>query len=151
LGLGSKAGTLNDTAAKVAGFWECCSVALFSYTKTELVAITAWETENPRYTLPRAVRRISYRIILYYVGAVFVLGLTVSINDPLLQLPPLPDPNGQYSNRIYPGGFIILAERTGVLGMAHFINAVQVIAAVSVATAHIYITVIPLDRRIKLT
>src|SRR5277367_50555 len=103
---------IQGAKAKVAGFWDCCAIALFSYTGTELVAITAWETQYPRFTLPRAVRRVSSRIILYYVGAVFILGLTVSPNDFLLKLPL--SPSSTPSNptpKIYPGGFIIMAIR----------------------------------------
>jgi amino acid permease len=53
--------------------------------ENELVAITAWETEYPRYSLPKAVRQFSGRIVIYHILAVFVLGLTVSANDPFFQ------------------------------------------------------------------
>ena len=133
---------IEGAKAKVAGFWDCFSIALFSYTDTELLAITAWETECPRDTLPKAVRRVSSRIILYYVGAVFILGLTVSPNDYLLKLPLSPsitasDPNPP----IYPGGFIVMAERAGIPILPDLINMVMIIATLSVATADIYVTV----------
>lgn len=122
-----------------AGFWDACCLAIFGYTGNELVAITAWETEYPRYTLPKAVRRISYRIIFYYVSAIFILGLTVSSHDPLLQL----SDDFSEPTRNYPGGFIIMAERAGVPVIPHIINIVMIIAALSVASIDLYVTVWP--------
>lgn len=115
---------------------------MFSYTGTELLAITAWETEYPRHNLPKAVRRVSYRIILYYVGAIFILGLTVSANDKLLTLPLSPSiTDTDPTPPIYPGGFMIMIARTGIPVLPHILNTVQIIATLSVATADIYVTV----------
>jgi amino acid permease len=77
---------------------------------------------------------------------VFILGLTVSSNDPLLLLPTTPNP--QTPGRIYPGAFIIMAERAGLPAVAHIINAVMVLAVLSAATADIYVTVSPLTHEI---
>jgi yeast amino acid transporter len=119
-----------------AGFWDCCTIAVFAYTGNEIIGITADETERQRVTLPKAARRVSYRIILYYVLAVFVLGLTVSYNDPIILLPSSGNPV-----RNFPGGFIIMAERAGIRILPHIINAVMIIAALSTATADLYVTV----------
>jgi len=131
-------------AGKLAGFADCCSVAFFSFTGTELVAITAWETEYPRHTLPKVVRRVAYRIIFYYLAAVLILGLTVSPNDALLSLPLSPavtDPNDPHP-LIYRGAWVVMALRAG-LGSAvpDIINGVMIIATVSVATLDIYVAV----------
>jgi amino acid permease len=76
---------LPDTAkGQLFGFWACCCEALFSYVGVEVAGIAADETERQRETLPRAVWRISNRLIVYYVGATFVLGLNVSAHDPIL-------------------------------------------------------------------
>lgn len=101
------------------------------------MAVTAWETENPRRTLPKAVRRVAGRIILYYTSAIFFLGLTVSSNDPMLQLP-------QNKNPRYPGGFVIMSRRAGIPIVPDIINFVMIVAAFSVATADLYVTVFSL-------
>lgn len=121
---------------KLAGFWECCLLAAFSYSGNDVVGILAAETEKQRKVLPKVVRRISYRIILYYVLAALVLGIAVSANDPLLTLRQSYDPI-----RDYPGGFIIMAERAGISVLPDFINAIMILAAFSVATADIYVAV----------
>ena len=78
---------------------------------------------------------MSGRIVFYYTVAIFVLGLTVSSNDPLLQLPTDTNPR-------YPGGFIIMAKRAGIPVIPDIINAVMIISIVSVVTLDIYVTVL---------
>jgi amino acid transporter len=94
------------------------------------------ETEQQRKNLPKAVRRITHRIVSYYVLAVFALGLSVSSADPLLALPTSNDPL-----RNYPGGFVIMAERAGIPALPDFINVVMIIAAFSMTTAGLFIAV----------
>src|SRR5271167_3569805 len=76
---------LTGAAGRLIGFWACCCQATFSYLGVELIGIAADETERQRETLPKAVRRVSYRVVIYYVGAVLALGLNISANDPVLQ------------------------------------------------------------------
>jgi len=121
-------------AGRLYGFWECCCQAIFAYVGTELIGIAADETERQRETLPKSVRRVSYRIIFYYVGAVFVLGLNVSANDPVLKAN-VDDPTRSYSSP-----FVLMVQRAGIPGLAHVINAVALIAALSVANANLYVT-----------
>lgn len=100
--------------------------------------MTADETERQRETLPKAVKRVLYlcRIIIYYVGAIFALGLNVSANDPMMASRLYDD-----TTRHYPGGFIIMLQRAGIHGLPHIVNAVMIIAALSVANADLYVTV----------
>jgi amino acid transporter len=122
-------------AGRFFGFWACCCQAIYAYVGTEVIGIAADETERQRETLPKAVRRVSYRIMFYYVGAVFVLGLNVSALDPLLKSS-LSDPNGSYESP-----FVLMVRRAGIPGLAHVINAVALIASLSVANANLYASV----------
>ena len=131
---------LNGWAGKLSRFWEYFTLASFSFSGNEVIAILAAETENQRKVLPKAVRRIASRITLYYVSAVLILGLTVSCNDPLLMRQEARDPI-----RNYPGGFVIMAERAGIPGLPDLINAIQILAAISVGTVNIYVAVWILD------
>ena len=98
--------------------------------------MAAHETEYQRRDLPKAVRRVSVRLILYYTAIILILGLTVSAADPILLLPPDGTPN-------YPGSFIVMAERAGVKSVANAINVAMIVATISVATGDLYIVVIP--------
>lgn len=97
--------------------------------------MAAMETERPRETLPHAVRRVSYRIVLYYVGAIFVLGLNVSARDPILAADVL-STGGTFASP-----FVLMVQRAGIRGLGSLINAVALIAALSVATANLYVSV----------
>lgn len=61
----------------LAGGWKgllfalCLVVA--SYQGVELVGITAGEAKNPQVTLKRAINNILWRILIFYVGAIFII------------------------------------------------------------------------------
>jgi len=102
----------------------------------ELIGIAAGETERPRETLPKVVRHVSVRLVLYYVGVVLALSLTVSSNDPILRLIVT---NGSYG---YYNPFTLMAQRAGIPVLAHLFTGVAVIACISVANASLYVTVL---------
>jgi yeast amino acid transporter len=118
------------------GFWACCCQAIFSYLGVEIVGIAAVETERQRETIPKIVRDVSYRIIFYYVGAVVVLGLNVSANDPILAA------DLSNSSLSYMSPFVLMVRRAGLPeSLAGIINAVALLAALSVANANLYLGV----------
>lgn len=125
----------SGSLGKFLGFWKCCCEALFAYLGVEIIGMAAMETERPRETLPHAVRRVSYRIVLYYVGAIFVLGLNVSAHDPILATDVL-STGGTFASP-----FVLMVQRAGIRGLGSLINAVALIAALSVATANLYVSV----------
>lgn len=55
------------------GFLLAFEMAVFSFVGIELVGVTAGEAEDPSKTLPKAINQIPLRIILFYVGALFVI------------------------------------------------------------------------------
>lgn len=86
-------------------FLGTCSVAVqaaFSYLGTEAVAvrflvispltfltfrkIAAGEAKNPRRNIPKAIRRVFFRVLVFYIGGVFVIGLLVPSDNALLNL-----------------------------------------------------------------
>lgn len=55
----------NLPLSKFLGFWSVLIQAGFSYQGTELVGIAAGETDNPRKTVPAAIRKTFYRILFF--------------------------------------------------------------------------------------
>ena len=55
-------------------------VVMFSFGGTELIGITAGETENPRTTIPKATNDIIWRILVFYIGALGVIMAVVPWN-----------------------------------------------------------------------
>lgn len=60
--------------------------AAFSYIGTEITAIAAGEAKNPKRNLPRAIKKVYFRIIVFYILGTFVIGLIASPDDPALNL-----------------------------------------------------------------
>ena len=48
--------------------------------------IAAGEAKNPRRNLPKAIRRVYIRILLFYIGGVTIIGLLVPHTDERLDL-----------------------------------------------------------------
>ncbi|KAF2745555.1 hypothetical protein M011DRAFT_479057 [Sporormia fimetaria CBS 119925] len=66
------------------GFWSSFINAVFAYLGTELIGVTVGEAQNPRKTIPRAIKLTFYRILFFYCLSVFFLGMLVPYNDPKL-------------------------------------------------------------------
>jgi amino acid transporter len=76
--------TIDGASGRFLAFWTTLVQAAFSYLGTEIVCLTAGEAENPRRNVPKAIRRVFYRILVFYVVGVFVIGITVDPNNPNL-------------------------------------------------------------------
>jgi yeast amino acid transporter len=125
----------NGERGRFLGLWNSCCQAIFSYLGVEAIGIVADECERPKEVLPGAVRRISYRVMIYYIGAVAVLGLNLSPNDPILQL--------DLASGATSSPFALMFDRAGVPVLRNLINACALIASVSSANASLYIGVSP--------
>ncbi|BAH08163.1 amino acid permease [Clostridium kluyveri] len=55
------------------GFILSFQMVVFAFTGIELVGLTAGETENPEYVIPKAINNIPIRIIIFYIGALTVI------------------------------------------------------------------------------
>jgi lysine-specific permease len=59
-------------------------VAGFSFQGTESVGLAAAEAENPAVTVPKAIRSVFWRILLFYIGSMAIIGTVLSFTDPKL-------------------------------------------------------------------
>lgn len=62
------------------GIWAVALVSIgvvWSYLGVETVTIAAGETENPEINVPKAIKTVFFRIALFYVGSVAIIGLVV--------------------------------------------------------------------------
>ncbi|KAB8262606.1 amino acid permease/ SLC12A domain-containing protein [Aspergillus pseudonomiae] len=110
------------------GFWTTLENAIFAYSGIQNITIPAAETRYPRQSIPQATRRVLYRIILFYVLSIFMMGLVVPSNDPtLLQL------TGTASQ----SPFVIAAHRAGIKVAPSVINAIIVTSAWSAGNSYI--------------
>ena len=57
----------------LSGFLLSLQMVVFSFVGVELIGVSAAETANPRKNIPSAINKIPVRILLFYVGALFVI------------------------------------------------------------------------------
>jgi amino acid transporter len=115
------------------GFKGFCSVfvtAAFAFGGTELAGLAAAESDNPRKTIPKATKQVFWRITLFYVISLFLLGLIVpSDNDNLSQAS---GGNTKYSP------FVLSFQLAGIKILPSIFNAVITISVISVANSCTY-------------
>jgi len=109
-------------------FWATFLNSAFSFLGTEIVAIAAAEVENPRRNVPRAIRRVFYRILLFYVGGVIVIGWLVPYNDSRLL--------GASGTASSP--FVIAVQNAQIKALPSIINAVVLTSAFSAGNSVLY-------------
>ena len=99
------------------GFAALIGVAMivgFSFQGTELIGIAAGESADPGRNIPRAVRQVFWRILLFYILAILVISLLIPYTDPRL----LRNEVGDVS--VSP--FTLVFERAGLLSAAALMN-----------------------------
>ncbi|MFP6537464.1 amino acid permease [Latilactobacillus sp. VITA-14] len=104
------------------GFIFALAIVLASYQGIELIGITAGEAENPQSTLVKAIQSTVARILIFYIGAIFVI---LSIY-PWNELSQVGSP------------FVQTFAKIGITAAASIINFVVITAALSGANSGIY-------------
>ena len=115
------------------GFKGLCSVfvtAAFAFAGTELVGLAAAETANPRKSLPTACRQVFWRITLFYVVSLTLIGLVVPYNEPRLI--------GSTSSNSKASPFVIAIKDAGIKGLDSVMNVVIMLAVLSVGNSAVY-------------
>ena len=59
-------------------------IAGFSFQGTEMVGVAAGESKDPKKTIPLAIKQIFWRILLFYVLCIFIIGTLIAYDDPNL-------------------------------------------------------------------
>lgn len=59
------------------GWFTTLPWAAYSYVGIEAIGIAVAEVKNPRRTLPRAIKRVFYRIAIFYVGGILIVGMLI--------------------------------------------------------------------------
>jgi amino acid transporter len=116
------------------GFKGFCSVfvnAAFAFSGTELVGLAAAETANPRKSLPTAVKQVFWRITLFYIVSLLLVGLLVPYTDPHLIA-------AKNEVDLIASPFVIAIQNAGIEGLPSVFNAVILIAVLSVGNSSIY-------------
>ncbi|GKZ85534.1 hypothetical protein AnigIFM56816_011502 [Aspergillus niger] len=106
----------------IGGFASVFVTASFAYGGTENVAVTAGETRNPARTYPRVIRNVFWRILMFYVVSIIIIGLDIPYNYP-----------GLSTESALTSPFTIVFEKAGSTMAGSFINAVIMTSGISAA------------------
>jgi len=123
-----------NPGAFVDGFKGLCSVfvtAAFSFAGTELVGLAAAETANPRKSLPTAIKQVFWRITLFYIVSLTLVGLLVPSNEARLL-------NKESSVDAKASPFVIAIQNANIKALPSIFNVVIMIAVLSVGNSAVY-------------
>lgn len=97
-------------------------IIMFSFGGTELIGVTAGEADNPKKSIPKAIKQVLFRILLFYIGALTVMMILYPWNRVGLEGSP----------------FVMIFSRLGISSAATILNIVVLTAAISVYNSGIY-------------
>ncbi|KAJ2419059.1 hypothetical protein GGF41_004786, partial [Coemansia sp. RSA 2531] len=103
----------------------------YAFQGTEVVGIIAGEAADPVRTVPKAIRQVFWRILLFYVGCIFIIGLIIPYNDPSLV-------NASTDN-IGQSPFAMVFSKAGLKPAADVMNAIILTTVLSAGNSCIYI------------
>ncbi|MDO4643606.1 MAG: amino acid permease [Cardiobacteriaceae bacterium] len=105
-------------------------IAGFSFQGTELIGITAGESENPEESIPKAIKQVFWRILIFYILAILVIGLLIPYTSPELL--------GADVDEIAKSPFTLVFERAGLAFAAAVMNAVILSSILSAGNSGMY-------------
>jgi L-asparagine transporter-like permease len=111
------------------GVWLALTLVITSYMGVEAIAVTAGEAENPEKSIPRAMRTLVLRLILFYVLAITVM----LIMSPWDQL-------AEGGRGVTGSPFVRAFTAVGIPHAAGAMNLVVISAAASSANSNLYMT-----------
>ncbi|KAF9224925.1 general amino acid permease [Gyrodon lividus] len=103
--------------------------AAFSVTGIELIAITAAEAKQPRTNIIKAMKTVIFRLVIFYICSVIVVGMLVPSDDPALLQP------GASAGQ---SPFVIAFARAGIKVLPSIINAVLITSSFSAANTFLF-------------
>ncbi|KAJ8111911.1 hypothetical protein OPT61_g5600 [Boeremia exigua] len=119
----------NVAVAKFVGFWAVLIKAGFAFQGTELCAIGAGESANPRVTMPRAIRNTFWSIFTLFIFTIFFVGILVPYDNEAIAVG---DTNAGSSP------LVIAIQLAGVTALPDIFNAVLLTVVLSAASSNVY-------------
>lgn len=117
----------------VGGFWSMIGIAMivgYSFQGTELIGIAAGESKDPEKNIPKSMKQVFWRILLFYVLAILVISLIIPYTDPSLS-------SGSEKN-IGMSPFTLTFKNAGLLSAAAVMNTVILTSVLSAGNSGLY-------------
>lgn len=94
----------------------------FAFSGMELIGVAAGETENPAQTIPKAINAALVRLLIFFVGTIFIIAALIPFEQLGLSQSP----------------FVQVFERMGIPYAADIMNLVIISALLSTANSGLY-------------
>jgi lysine-specific permease len=114
----------------VAAMLSVFMVAGFSFQGTEIVGLAAAETANPEKNVPKAIRSVFWRILLFYIGSIFIAGTLIPFTSP--------DILGGGVDNVAASPMVVIFENAGFAAAASVLNAVILTSVLSCGNSGLY-------------
>ncbi|KAJ5143923.1 Amino acid/polyamine transporter I [Penicillium bovifimosum] len=128
---------MEGNAGRFLAFWSTMVSATFAYLGTELVGVTVGEAQNPRKTIPKAIKLTFYRILVFYVLSVLLVGTLVPYNSPLLLF--ATGSNNDKKGSAAASPFVVAIQLAAIPALPHILNACILLFVFSAANSDLYI------------
>ncbi|MDO5746565.1 MAG: amino acid permease [Actinomycetaceae bacterium] len=117
-------------------------IAGFSFQGTEMIGVAAGETEDPEKNVPKATRAVFFRILLFYVGAIAVIGFLLPYTHPDLLAGASADSETVegFVEAVRLSPFTIIFDKAGILGAASVMNAIILTSILSAGNSGMYVS-----------
>ncbi|MBA2870369.1 lysine-specific permease [Anoxybacillus calidus] len=99
----------------------------FSFQGTELLGVAAGESDDPARNIPRAVRQVFWRILLFYILAILAIGLLIPYTNENLA-----------NSDVTVSPFTLVFDKAGVAFAASVMNAIILTAVLSAGNSGMY-------------
>ncbi|MDQ0755913.1 amino acid permease [Arthrobacter sp. B3I4] len=113
--------TTDFAPAGLGGIATALFVVIFAFGGTEIVSVAAAETENPERSVSHAIRTVVWRILVFYIGSVFVIAAILPSTSEALKSP-----------------FAGVLDLARIPGAGAAITLVAVVALLSALNANLY-------------
>ncbi|MDO4223670.1 MAG: amino acid permease [Acinetobacter sp.] len=108
-------------------------IAGFSFQGTEMVGVAAGESKDPKRTIPLAIKQVFWRILLFYIMCIVIIGTLITYTDPNLL-------NAKETENIALSPFTLIFEKAGLAFAAGIMNAVILTAILSAGNSGLYVS-----------
>ncbi|MHC5253907.1 amino acid permease [Listeria monocytogenes] len=105
-------------------------IAGFSFQGTEMVGIAAGESATPETSVPKAIKQVFWRILLFYIFAIFIIGMIIPYTNPNLLSAEATD--------VAISPFTLVFEKAGLAFAASVMNAVIMTSVLSAGNSGLY-------------
>ncbi|EAC8140959.1 amino acid permease [Listeria monocytogenes] len=105
-------------------------IAGFSFQGTEMVGIAAGESATPETSVPKAIKQVFWRILLFYIFAIFIIGMIIPYTNPNLLSAEATD--------VAISPFTLVFEKASLAFAASVMNAVILTSVLSAGNSGLY-------------